>query len=155
MSQDSQQVGNESLNHGSLYKRDQVIPLSYMALSYFLPTIWNLQFSFICFYNVGLAYSLNIFILIFITPSWSYRELTQILNLWETKKIEKTHAKENNHTHKTIFTWFDNLPTSTKLQGFHYYQERMQSAVTIFSLTQTWQSHHHKTLITKVGFTMG
>ena len=38
----------------------------------------------------------------------------EIPNLWETKKkkkkkIEKTHAKENNHTHKTIFTWFDNL----------------------------------------------
>jgi len=38
------------------------------------------------------------------------------------KKIEKTHAKENNHTHKTIFTWFSNLSTSMELQGFHYYQ---------------------------------
>ena len=41
-------------------------------------------------------------------------------NLWETKQIEKTHVKENNHTHETIFTWFGNLPTSTELQGFHY-----------------------------------
>ena len=40
------------------------------------------------------------------------------------KKIEKTDAKENNHTHKTIFTWFGNLPTSTELQRFHYYQEK-------------------------------
>ena len=24
--------------------------------------------------------------------------------------------------HKKIFTWFDNLPTSTELQRFHYYQ---------------------------------
>ena len=31
------------------------------------------------------------------------------------KKIEKTHVKENNHMYKTIFTWFDNLPTSMKL----------------------------------------
>ena len=23
-------------------------------------------------------------------------------------------------THKTIFTWFNNLPMSTELQGFHY-----------------------------------
>ena len=34
---------------------------------------------------------------------------------------ENTHVKENNHKHKTIFTWFGNLPTSTELQGFHYY----------------------------------
>ena len=30
--------------------------------------------------------------------------------------------KKNNHTHKIIFTWFGNMPTSTELQGFHYYQ---------------------------------
>ena len=30
--------------------------------------------------------------------------------------------------HKTIFTWFSNLPTSTELQGFHYYQEKYNSA---------------------------
>ena len=30
--------------------------------------------------------------------------------MWETKKIEKTHAKENNQMDKTIFTWFGNLP---------------------------------------------
>ena len=41
------------------------------------------------------------------------------------KKIEKTHAKESNHTHKTIFTWFDNLPTSTELQRFYYYQGKV------------------------------
>ena len=79
------------------------------------------------------------------------RELTRIPNLWETKKIEKTHAKENNHTHKTIFTWFGNLPSSTELQGFHNYQGRIQSAATVFSLSKTRQQHHHKTLITKVG----
>ena len=26
--------------------------------------------------------------------------------------------------HKTVLTWFDNLPMSTKLQGFNYYQEK-------------------------------
>ena len=30
--------------------------------------------------------------------------------------------------HKTIFTWFDNLPTSTELQGFHYKIRRYNSA---------------------------
>ena len=63
-------------------------------------------------------------------------------------------TKKNNHTYKTIFTWFGNLPTPTELQGFHYYQERIQSAVTMM-----WYSSKntttHKTLITKVGFTMG
>ena len=49
-------------------------------------------------------------------------------NLWETKQIEKTHVKENNHTHKAIFTWFGNLPTSTELQGFHYKIRRYNSA---------------------------
>ena len=71
------------------------------------------------------------------------------------KKIEKTHAKENNHMHKTIFTWFGNLPTSTELQGFHYYQERIQVVATVFSDSQKHGNNtHHKTLITKVGSTM-
>ena len=55
------------------------------------------------------------------------REFNQNSNLWETKQIEKTHVKENNHTHKTIFMWFGNLPTSTKLQGFHYKIRRYNS----------------------------
>ena len=54
--------------------------------------------------------------------------LTKNSNLWETKQIEKTHVKENNHTHKTIFTWFGNLSTSTKLQGFHYKIRRYNNA---------------------------
>ena len=58
----------------------------------------------------------------------SCREFNQNPNLWEIKQIEKTHAKENNHTHKTIFTWFGNLPTSTELQGFHYKIRRYNSA---------------------------
>ena len=53
---------------------------------------------------------------------------TKNSNLWETKQLEKTHVKENNHTHKTIFTWFGNLPTSTELQGFHYKIRRYNSA---------------------------
>ena len=43
------------------------------------------------------------------------REFTQNSQPVRNKKIEKTHIKENNHTYKTIFTWFDNLPTSTEL----------------------------------------
>ena len=48
------------------------------------------------------------------------------------------------------------LSTSTKLQGFHYYQGRIQSTTcgcNIFSHTKTRQ-HHPKTLIIKVSFTM-
>ena len=59
-------------------------------------------------------------------PRWGPRRVgnfNQNSNLWETKQIEKTHVKEKNHTHKTIFTWFGNLPTSTELQGFHYIRE--------------------------------
>ena len=34
----------------------------------------------------------------------------------EKQKIKKTkRQKKNNHTHKTVFTWFDNLLTSTEL----------------------------------------
>ena len=28
--------------------------------------------------------------------------------------------KKKKNSHKTIFTWLGNLPTSTELQGFHY-----------------------------------
>ena len=57
----------------------------------------------------------------------------EIPNMWETKKIEKRkRQKKNNHTHKTVFTWFGNLPTSPELQGFHYYKRKLQCAVTVF-----------------------
>ena len=62
--------------------------------------------------------------------------LSKIPTCEKTKQIEKTHAKENNHTHKTIFTWFGNLPTSTELQGFHYYQGKYNSAQEHFQETQ-------------------
>ena len=40
--------------------------------------------------------------------------------------------------HKIVFTWFGNLPTSMELQGFHYYQRKIQSAATVFfSLSKT------------------
>ena len=58
---------------------------------------------------------------------------TEISNLRETKKYrKKKRQKKNNHTHKTVFTWFGNLPTSTELQGFHYYKRKLQCAVTVF-----------------------
>ena len=48
------------------------------------------------------------------------------------KKLRKHTSKKNNHMHKTIFTWFGNLPTSTELQEFHYYQGKIQSAAVQF-----------------------
>ena len=50
----------------------------------------------------------------------------------EKQKIEKTHTKENNYTHKTIFTWFGNLSISTKLQEFHYYQGKYKGWLQCF-----------------------
>ena len=69
----------------------------------------------------------------------------------EKKKEEKTHAKESNHTHKTIFMWFGNQPTSTELQGFHYYQEKVQSVATDILTLKNTATPPLKTLITKVG----
>ena len=63
------------------------------------------------------------------------------------KKIEKTHAKENNYTHKTIFMWFGNLPVFTELQEFHYYQGKIKVWLQCFTLTQ--DDNNNKTLITK------
>ena len=37
--------------------------------------------------------------------------------------------------HKTIFMWFGNLPTSTELQEFHYYQRKIQSVAIQFFLS--------------------
>ena len=37
--------------------------------------------------------------------------------------------RQRKQSHKTVFTWFNNLPTSTKLQGlFHYSQGKIQDA---------------------------
>ena len=87
---------------------------------------------------------------IFSLNRWSYlfdlwkccREFNQNSNLWETKQIEKRHVKENNHMHKTIFTWFGNLPTSTELQGFHYKIRRYNSAQEHSQETQ-FPIHHN------------
>ena len=51
--------------------------------------------------------------------------------------------KKNNHTHKTIFMRFGNLPTFTELQGFHYYQEKIQSAATVFLVSQERQQQQN------------
>ena len=48
------------------------------------------------------------------------------------KNREKKTPKKNNHMHKKVFTWFSDLPTSTELQGFHYYKRKLQCAVTVF-----------------------
>ena len=55
--------------------------------------------------------------------------------------MEKIHAKKkNNHTRNTVFTWFSNLPSSTELQKFHYYQGKIQSAaVQIFFFSKKLQ----------------
>ena len=47
--------------------------------------------------------------------------------------------KKNNYTHKIIFTWFGNLPTSTELQRFHYYQGKRNT-----SCGYSFSSHSQK-----------
>ena len=58
---------------------------------------------------------------------------------------EKIYIRKKIITHKIVFMWFGNLPISTELQGFHYSQEKIQSAaVQFFSL-----KNNIKTLISK------
>ena len=67
--------------------------------------------------------------------------LTEIPTYEKQKKKEKTHAKESNQTHKTIFTWFGNLPTSMELQGFRYYQERRKYKVRLQDFSHYLKKH--------------
>ena len=48
---------------------------------------------------------------------------------------ENIRQRKNNHTYKIIFTWFGNLPTSTELQGFHYYQGKIQSITCSYNIS--------------------
>ena len=65
--------------------------------------------------------------------TWTCWEFNRNSKPVRNKKIEKRkHQKKNNHTYKTVFTWFGNLPRSTELQGFHYYQRKLQCAATVF-----------------------
>ena len=57
---------------------------------------------------------------------------TKFLDLWDAK-IEKNIHERKIITHKTVFTWFGNLPMSTELQGFHYFQgKNTECGSTIF-----------------------
>ena len=40
-------------------------------------------------------------------------------------------------TQKTVFTWFNNLPTSTELQGFHNSKGKIQDVAVQFSHSKT------------------
>ena len=52
---------------------------------------------------------------------------TKFSNLRDAK-IEKNICQREIITHKIVFTQFGNLPMSMELQGFHYSQEKIQSA---------------------------
>ena len=84
------------------------------------------------------------------------RELTRnsqpVRNKKKKKKQRKHTPKKNNHMHKTIFTWFGNLPTSTKLQRFYYYQEKNTKCSYSVSVSQNMTTTTNKTLITKNSF---
>ena len=87
----------------------------------------------------------------------SCRELNSKFPTCEKQKIEKKHTpKKNNHTHKTIFTWFGNFAYVHEVAGISLlsgkntkYNIRLQYI--FLSIYQTWQpTHTIKTLI-KVG----
>ena len=75
------------------------------------------------------------------------RELNKNSNLWEIKQIEKTHVKENNYMHKTIFT-ICLCPRSCRY--FIIVREKeIQGVATVFLLRNTTTN---KTLISKLRF---
>ena len=118
-----------------------------MTSSFFIQIIYS-------YYNFNACYSLFAFLQCFLC-----REFNQNPNLWEKKKKKKRKEKntrqkkkKNTHMHKTVFMWFGNLPTSTELQRFHYYQRKVQSAATVFLSLKNMATTPQKTLITKVGF---
>ena len=45
------------------------------------------------------------------------RELNRNSKTYEKQNRENTRQTKNNHTHKIVFTWFSNLPTSRGVQG--------------------------------------
>ena len=64
----------------------------------------------------------------------------------QKNREKKTPKEKQSHTHKIVFTWFGNLPTSTELQKFHYYKRKLQCAVTVFFFSKTTkrQNPNHK-----------
>ena len=64
-------------------------------------------------------------------------------NQKKKKKIEKTYAKDNNHTHKTIFMWFGNfayvhgVAGISLLSGKKKYKVRLQFFLTLKNMTTT------------------
>ena len=63
------------------------------------------------------------------------------------KKKKRKKKRENTHqrkiiSHKTIFMWFGNLPTSTELQGFHYYQGKKYKVLLQFFLSLKKHNNH-------------
>ena len=76
---------------------------------------------------------------------WEYVRNSQTCEMQKKKKI---YVKEKIIIHKTIFTWFGNLPTITELQGFHYSQRKIQSAAIQFFFFSL-KNNIKKTLISK------
>ena len=59
-------------------------------------------------------------------------DMYEIFRLVRCKKKKKIYVKKKIIIHKTIFTLFGNLPMVTELQGFHYFQRKIQSAAIQF-----------------------
>ena len=67
----------------------------------------------------GFETTLSCYVESYLNKFVPYSELTRKFQTCEKQNREKHTPKKNNHTHKTVFTQFSNLLTSTKLQRFH------------------------------------
>ena len=83
-------------------------------------------------------------ILCFADCRWMVRIYMKFPNMWDVK-IEKNIYQRKIITHKTVFTWFGNLLTFTKLQEFHYSQKKKKRCGSSIFLSQK----QYKTLISK------
>ena len=62
---------------------------------------------------------------------------TKFPDLGDAKIEEKKYIHQRKIiSHKTVFTWFSNLPMSKELQGSHYFQGKLQSAAVQFFLSK-------------------
>ena len=77
---------------------------------------------------------LEIYIYIIYNRTWGCGESTRNSQIYEIHNKEKK-MRQRKESHKTIFTWFDNLSTSTEVQWFHYSLGKIQDVVVQFSLS--------------------
>ena len=83
-------------------------------------------------------------------------EFNQNPNLWETKQIDKTHAKEKqSHAQDNIYVVWQFIYVYGVAGILLLSGNNTKCGYNIFTHTKNGNYTHHKTLIAKVGSTMG